>query len=152
MLSTKFWRVNTPLTAKFRRSTPCTVPTWREWISIPVHQRCAHFASEGALLTASKTAKITRGKSVQFNTFRIIERGPHSSHLCSHCLRNWGLVPWTLLSLSWKTQPNWNQFKNKLPSDVGRELYHFLLHCFDIQIGGNMMAIQRNINPLKHWR
>ena len=36
-------------------------------------------------------------------------------------------------------------FQNELPSDEGRELYHFLLHCFDVQIGKNTMASLRNI-------
>ena len=55
-----------------------------------------------------------------------------------------GLIPWLLLS--WKTQPNWHQFQNELPSDEGRELCHFLLHCFGIQIRKNRMASQRNIS------
>ena len=37
-------------------------------------------------------------------------------------------VPRTLLLLSRKTLQNWNRFQNELPSDEGRELYHFLLH------------------------
>ena len=48
--------------------------------------------------------------------------------LCCHCLKK----------------------QNEHPSDEGGELYHFLLHCFDVQIGGNTMAIQRNISFLKH--
>ena len=62
----------------------------------------------------------------------------------THCVpQNEALIPWTLLLLSWKTQPNWNQFQNEPPSNEGRELYHVLLHCLDIQIGKNMMASQR---------
>ena len=85
------------------------------------------------------------------NTFCTVEQGPRSSQLCSRLLWNEAHVPWSLLFLSWKTQPNWNQFQNELPSDEGRELYHIMLHCFDIQIRENAMASQRNINFLKHW-
>ena len=45
-----------------------------------------------------------------------------------------------------KHKPNWNRFQNKLPSDEGRELYHFLLSCFDIEISKNTLASQRNIS------
>ena len=48
-------------------------------------------------------------------------------------------------------QPNWNQFQNELTSDEGREFYHCLLRCFEVQISKNMMASQRNICFLKHW-
>ena len=41
-------------------------------------------------------------------------------------------------------------FKTKLPSNEGKELYHFLLHCFDVQVSENVMACQRNVNFLKH--
>ena len=61
-----------------------------------------------------------------------MEQGPRSLWLCLRCPRNESLVPWTLLSLSWKTQPNWNQFQNALPSNEGRELCHLLLFCFDV--------------------
>ena len=80
------------------------------------------------------------------NTFRTKEQSPHSSRLCSHRQWNEAFVPRILLLLSWKTQPNWNKFQNKLPSNKGREHCHFLLHCFDVQIGKNMMASQRNIS------
>ena len=50
-----------------------------------------------------------------------------------------------------KTQPNWNRSQNELPSDERRELYHFLLRCFDAQIGKNTKASQRNISFMKHW-
>ena len=43
-------------------------------------------------------------------------------------------------------QPNWNRFQNKLPLAEGRELYHFLLHCFDVRTGKNTIASQRNIS------
>ena len=76
---------------------------------------------------------------------------PRSSRLCSRRLWNETLVPQTLLLLSWKTQLNWNWFQNKLPCDEGRELYHFLLHCFDVQMGKNMMASQRNTSFLQQW-
>ena len=85
-----------------------------------------------------------------FNTFHTMERGPHFSRLCSHRPRNEALILRSLLLLSWKIQPNWNQFQNELPSNEGRELYHFLLHCSDVQIGKNMMASQRNISFWKH--
>ena len=67
-----------------------------------------------------------------FNTFRTAEWGTRSSRVCSCCPRYKAFVPRTLLSLSWKTQWNWNQFQNELPSDEGKELHHFLLHCSDI--------------------
>ena len=81
----------------------------------------------------------------QLNTFCTVEWGPYSSRLCS--CRPWseGPVPQIPLLLSWKTQPNGNWFPNELPCDEGRECYHFLLHCLDVQIGKNM-ASQRNIS------
>ena len=85
------------------------------------------------------------------HTFHSVELRPRSSRLCSCRPRNEGLIPWILLSLSLKTQPNWNWFQTELPSDKGRELYHFLLHCFNVQIGCKTMAIQTNISFLKHW-
>ena len=78
-----------------------------------------------------------------FNTFRTAEWGTRSSRVCSCCPRYKALVPRTLLSLSWKTQWNWNQFQNELPSDEGKELHHFLLHCFDFQISKNTMGSQK---------
>ena len=33
--------------------------------------------------------------------------------------------------------------QNELPSKGGRELYHFLLLCFNVQISKNMMASQK---------
>ena len=98
----------------------------------------------------SKTGQNVLVKSL--NTFPTTGQDPRSSRLCSCRLQNEALVPRTLLSLSWKTQPNWNWFQNKLPSDARRELYHFLLHCFDVEIRENMMASKRNIiSFLKHW-
>ena len=41
-------------------------------------------------------------------------------------------------------------FENKFSSDEGRELYHFLRHCFGIQICKNMIVNQRYISFLKH--
>ena len=43
------------------------------------------------------------------------------------------------------------QFQNELPSHERKELYHFLLRCFDIQIGKNTIASERNITFLQHW-
>ena len=80
------------------------------------------------------------------NTLCTAEWGPRSSWLCTSRLWNEALVPQILLLLSWKTQPNWNRFQNKLPSGEGRELYHFLLHCFWCSSRQNMMASQRNIS------
>ena len=48
--STKLSRVNTPLTSKFRGSTPRTGQTPRGWKSVLVRQRRANCASFGALV------------------------------------------------------------------------------------------------------
>ena len=77
-----------------------------------------------------------------FNTFRTAEQGPHSSRLCSCRPQNEGS---TFVVLE-KTLPNWNRCQNQLPSHEGRELHHFLLRCFDVQISKNTMASQRNIS------
>ena len=81
------------------------------------------------------------------NTFCATQRGPRSSRLCSRRLWSKALILETLDLLSWKTQPKWNWLQNKLPSDEGRELYHFLLHCVDVQIGKNTMASQKKKKP-----
>ena len=39
----------------------------------------------------------------------------------------------------------------QISSDEGRELYHFLARCFDVQIRENTIANPRNISFLKHW-
>ena len=105
--------------------------------------------------TKTKVSKIIRVpvdyQCFPINIFHTTERGPHSSWLCSCCPQNKALVSRTLLLSFWETQPNWNQFQNELPFDKGRDHYHFLLHCFDVQISKNMMASQRNICFLKHW-
>ena len=49
MHNTKFQRVNTPLISKFRGSIPCAGQIWRGWLSVLAHQRCANYASLGAL-------------------------------------------------------------------------------------------------------
>ena len=74
------------------------------------------------------------------NTFHTEKQGTCSLWLSLWHPQNETLVLQTLFLLSWKTQPNWNRFQNKLPSSEGRELYHFLLCCFDIQISKYMMA------------
>ena len=51
----------------------------------------------------------------QLNTFCTAQPGPHSLRLCSHHLQKEDLFSRTLLSLSWKTWPNWNWFQNFLP-------------------------------------
>ena len=80
--------------------------------------------------------------------------------LLTHSIpQNEALIPQTLPLFSWKIQPNWNCFQNELPSDEMRglpsdemrEFYHFLLHCFDVQISDNAMASKWNISFLKHW-
>ena len=55
-----------------------------------------------------------------FNTFHTAERGPRSS-----------ISTFIVLENTAKLKP----YQNELPSNEGRELFHFLLHCFDIQIG-----------------
>ena len=49
--STKLLRVNTPLTSKFRGSTPCTGQTWREWKVVLECQKHANCVLLGALST-----------------------------------------------------------------------------------------------------
>ena len=64
------------------------------------------------------------------NTSRTVERGLHCSRLCSRHPQNEGPFLWTLLSLSWKTQPNWNRFQNELPSNERRELLSLPIALF----------------------
>ena len=43
------------------------------------------------------------------------------------------------------------QVSKRTSSSCRERIYHFLLHCFYIQISENTMAGQRNINFLKQW-
>ena len=97
--------------------TACTSKGMMDWMKQPV---CWPAGEKNLGLWELKSQQSHRPQ--RMNTFQTVEQGPRSSRLCSRRPQNEGLIPWTLPSPSWKTQPNWNQFQNKLPSDKGREL------------------------------
>ena len=67
-------------------------------------------------------------------TFRTAERGPRSSQ-CAHAARetkaSFHDLYFCCLGKHSQTETG---FKTKLPSDEGRQLDHFLLRWFDVQI------------------
>ena len=79
----------------------------------------------------------------------------HQKGLTHSVLWNKALIPHSCAHTASRTRPSFHKlyfcclgkhnqtetsFKNKLPAIEGRELCHFLLHCFDIQIRENMMG------------
>ena len=122
----------------------CIIPLSRQCLgSLNIWLGLTHFIPQNEALVLPHRPQ---------NEALVLPHHPQNEALVlPHCPQNEALVPGTRLLLSSKTPPDCNRFQKELPSDEGREPYHFLWHCFDVQIGENVLASQRNISFLKYW-